>query len=179
MGIKRPRQTSGVLVFGSILFVACFGILAIEHVGRINEWTYRPSILINATADYLQTGWTWIGETVAKLGFIFDCLKDLWHGIFISLADLCQPVWRIIISPVYFVHGFYSVAMTFAWKYSIYFIFGLAELLFYSIFYFCFPKLWHMRRVDPDSDTLPLGVGVILFNVTCLTYYFLFPIPHH
>lgn len=114
-----------MLFKGSVVVgIVFFSIFMVEHVGRLNHWSVRPSKVMEYVAVRLEEMWRWMGRMVGHIVGVFeffhkylDKILDFFYIHFkesiVTLTDLGKLVIRWIESPVRFVYGFKEVIVTY------------------------------------------------------------------
>jgi len=99
----------------SIIFAVIY-----EHVGRLYGTIYRPSTFLIKIASICRQCFRIAGENMAWLSsyLILIDIKEIWR----TVNDIGRPTIDIIISPVHFLYGYYTVAKTYADKTSMIYI---------------------------------------------------------
>jgi hypothetical protein len=98
-----------MLVEICIYVVASFCLVfAWEHVARITDLTFKPSVFLDWCATWARVAWTWIGASAARISsFLVDL--HLEDGLK-TLDALLRPTVQLIVSPYYAIKE-YSITM--------------------------------------------------------------------
>lgn len=84
-------------------------VILLEHVGRLHEWTYRPSWALTQVARAAEAVWEFIGRVIGHTLRILNVLE--------TLHDLWLPCRRILLSPVWLIRG-YMAAVENPWLHA-------------------------------------------------------------
>ena len=118
--------------------VTVIGLFVWEHIGRLKNWSIRPSVPLQFTSDQLSNLFNWSGKQFAILSsfLTFINLDETKK----TLYDLVKPILGIIVSPYYFIKGYIDKAITYDFKtWQIYL--GSA-----CIFFFVIALIWYLNK---------------------------------
>lgn len=84
-------------------------IVFLEHVCRLQQWTYRPSWALTQVARLAEATWEFLGRVIGHTLRILNVLE--------TLHDLWLPCRRILLSPVWLIRG-YMAAVENPWLHA-------------------------------------------------------------
>ena len=86
------------------IFVSIIGAVCLEHIGRGQAITIRPSFFLNKIAKFFMDLFELLGYFCAKISSFYELIK--WEEIKLTLYDLFKPSFDICSSPLYFIKGY-------------------------------------------------------------------------
>lgn len=88
-------------------------IVFYQYIARVNNWSFRPSVVLDFIATKAQEFWTYCGK-------LFGILSSYLHHLhlqefFGAIEDLILPVWKTLTSVVYFAVGYMNYVVQLAY----------------------------------------------------------------
>lgn len=106
--------------------ITILSVFLFEHIGRVNNFLYRPTYAIDSLYEICKTLFTKLGIIFAQLSSWLYQLKEILYlqleELFITSQELFTSLLSLLITPFYFTKGYLDTVMTYlADGYLIYF----------------------------------------------------------
>lgn len=103
--------------YSKIFLVGCISVFLWEHIARTKESQFKPSVVINWTADTLKNIFYNIGVGFSKLSSFLTYIKldDLYK----TAHDLLKPTFELIGSPLQTIKGYWDTALTYSYPITV------------------------------------------------------------
>jgi hypothetical protein len=157
-----------------------------EHIGRLSNWTYRPSVFLEKVRDLSAAAWFHFGTLIAKIAhkihfaralfkFVSELARKLWFWLS-NLSVKLNKIVRAILTLLNKVFKPSEIFKTFGSILKPVFSILLTPIQFFNSLY-----EYAMSLVDPESKSkygyaiLFIMIKVLAVLPTCLLgYYFYF-----
>lgn len=99
-----------------------FGLIGIivflfEHIGRINDFLFRPTYFINELYEMCKTLFTKFGVIFAQMSSWLYQLKEILYlkleELAVTFFQLCKSIFELLITPLYFCKGYLDTVKTY------------------------------------------------------------------
>jgi len=100
-----------------LIVLSIFSVLVVwQHIARSKNSNFKPSVALWKGVDLSKWLFLTIGNGFARVSSILIHIKNMFVDIWDSLVELFEPVFRIIISPIYIVRGYVKTMMTYTYS---------------------------------------------------------------
>jgi len=97
-----------------IIFIVLLATFVIEHVGQMNQFTWKPSKFLRFCDDLSIDFFTAFGKLLAQISSFLTLIE--FRDLLKTLNDLVVPLVNLFVSPLYIVQGYVEQAWTYANK---------------------------------------------------------------